>query len=78
MSGIYIVGALLGTFGFTYALDKVVSDKKLFGGSTPLTISKEWQEETEKKLQAWPRTAASPVVMNPISRQNFIVKSTSK
>ncbi|VVA32991.1 PREDICTED: Protein of unknown function [Prunus dulcis] len=78
MSGIYIVGALLGTFGFTYAFDKVVSDKKLFGGSTPLTISKEWQEETEKKLQAWPRTAASPVVMNPISRQNFIVKSTSK
>ncbi|XP_008227364.1 PREDICTED: uncharacterized protein LOC103326889 [Prunus mume] len=78
MSGIYIVGAVLGTFGLTYVLDKVVSDKKLFGGNTPVTISKEWQEETEKKLQAWPRTAASPVVINPISRQNFIVKSTSK
>lgn len=32
MSGIYIVGAVLGTFGLTYAFDKVVSDKKLFGG----------------------------------------------
>ena len=32
-----------------------------------------WQE-TDKKFQAWPRTAGPPVVMNPISRQNFIVK----
>ncbi|KAL6284373.1 hypothetical protein ACE6H2_015302 [Prunus campanulata] len=78
MSGIYIVGAIVGTLGLSYAFDKVVSDKKLFGGNTPATISKEWQEETEKKFQAWPRTAASPVVINPISRQNFIVKSTTK
>ncbi|EXB52903.1 hypothetical protein L484_004967 [Morus notabilis] len=45
-------------------------------GTTPHTVSnKEWWEETDKKLQAWPRTAGPPVVMNPISRQNFIVKS---
>ncbi|PON34413.1 hypothetical protein TorRG33x02_125570 [Trema orientale] len=44
--------------------------------TTPGTVSnKEWWEETDKKFQAWPRTAGPPVVMNPISRQNFIVKS---
>ncbi|RXH83955.1 hypothetical protein DVH24_013200 [Malus domestica] len=46
--------------------------------STPGTVSnKKWWEETDKKFQAWPRTAGPPVVMNPISRQNFIVKSAS-
>lgn len=46
-----------------------------FPGTTPGTVSnKEWWEETDKKFQAWPRTAGPPVVMNPISRQNFIVK----
>lgn len=45
-------------------------------GTTPGTVSnKEWWEATDKKFQAWPRTAGPPVVMNPISRQNFIVKS---
>ncbi|KAL3534319.1 hypothetical protein ACH5RR_002780 [Cinchona calisaya] len=45
-------------------------------GTTPSTVSnKEWWEETDKKFQAWPRTAGPPVVMNPISRQNFIVKN---
>ncbi|KAK3021836.1 hypothetical protein RJ639_046225, partial [Escallonia herrerae] len=45
-------------------------------GTTPRTVSSnEWWEETDKKFQAWPRTAGPPVVMNPISRQNFIVKS---
>ncbi|CAN0899305.1 hypothetical protein LINGRAHAP2_LOCUS20205 [Linum grandiflorum] len=45
-------------------------------GSTPGTVlNKGWWEETDKKFQAWPRTAGPPVVMNPISRQNFIVKS---
>lgn len=45
-------------------------------GTTPKTVAeKEWWEETDKKFQAWPRTAGPPVVMNPISRQNFIVKS---
>lgn len=49
----------------------------LLTGSTPKTVSeKEWWEETDKKFQAWPRTAGPPVVMNPISRQNFIVKSS--
>lgn len=45
-------------------------------GTTPKTVTnKEWLKETDKKFQAWPRTAGPPVVMNPISRQNFLVKS---
>jgi hypothetical protein len=46
-------------------------------GTIPKTVSdKEWLKATDAKFQAWPRTAGPPVVMNPISRQNFIVKST--
>ncbi|KAM1041036.1 hypothetical protein ACFX13_031003 [Malus domestica] len=79
MAAKYIVGSVLGTFGLAYVLDTTISDKKIFGGSTPGTISnKKWGEETDKKFQAWPRTAGPPVVMNPISRQNFIVKSGSE
>ena len=48
-------------------------------GTTPSTVlNSEWWEETDKKFQAWPRTAGPPVVMNPISRQNFIVKTRSE
>ncbi|RDX89172.1 hypothetical protein CR513_29134, partial [Mucuna pruriens] len=78
MSGKYIVSAIIGSFGLAWACDYYISDKKIFGGTIPGTVSnKEWLEETDKKLQAWPRTAGPPVVMNPISRQNFIVKSRS-
>lgn len=50
-----------------------------WSGTTPKTVSdKEWWEETDKKFQAWPRVAGPPVVMNPISRQNFIVKSSTE
>ncbi|KAJ6332038.1 hypothetical protein OIU76_010422 [Salix suchowensis] len=76
MSGKYIVSAIVGSFAIAYVCDYVVSDKKIFGGTTPRTVSnKEWWEETDKKFQAWPRTGGPPVVMNPITRQNFIVKS---
>ncbi|CAN1255429.1 hypothetical protein LINPERPRIM_LOCUS8983 [Linum perenne] len=70
MSGKYIMGALAGSFVVAYVCDRIVSDEKIFGVS-----NKQWMEETDKRLQAWPRTAGPPVVMNPISRQNFIVKS---
>ncbi|KMT14517.1 hypothetical protein BVRB_4g072890 [Beta vulgaris subsp. vulgaris] len=77
MAGKYIVGSLIGSFVIAYACDNIMSDQKIFGGTTPSTVSnKEWFEETDKKFQAWPRTAGPPVVMNPISRQNFIIKST--
>ncbi|KAI3694544.1 hypothetical protein L1987_77511 [Smallanthus sonchifolius] len=50
-----------------------------YHGTTPSAVSnKEWWEETDKKFQAWPRTVGPPVVMNPISRQNFIVKSRAE
>ncbi|KAJ9548029.1 hypothetical protein OSB04_020572 [Centaurea solstitialis] len=76
MTGAKIIGGTLGACVLAFALDYVISDKKIFGGNTPSTVSnKEWWEETDKKFQAWPRTAGPPVVMNPISRQNFIVKS---
>ncbi|XP_074563243.1 uncharacterized protein LOC141819886 [Curcuma longa] len=72
-----IIGASVATCIFAYVCDTLVSDKKIFGGTTPKTVSdKRWWEETDKKFQAWPRTAGPPVVMNPISRQNFIVKSS--
>ncbi|XP_010554837.1 PREDICTED: uncharacterized protein LOC104824447 [Tarenaya hassleriana] len=72
----YIIGATVGSFGIAYICDKLVSDDKIFGGTTPGTVSnKEWGAATDEKFQAWPRTAGPPVVMNPISRQNFIVKS---
>ncbi|KAL9662964.1 hypothetical protein QQ045_027800 [Rhodiola kirilowii] len=64
MAAKYIVGSVAASFvvAFTWTTPKTVSNK-------------EWWEETDKKFQAWPRTAGPPVVMNPISRQNFIVKS---
>ncbi|CAH1421889.1 unnamed protein product [Lactuca virosa] len=76
MSGTKIVGALVGSFVLAFTCDYIIADKKIFGGTTPSTVSnKGWWEETDKKFQAWPRTAGPPVVMNPISRQNFIVKA---
>ncbi|XP_027344146.1 uncharacterized protein LOC113856512 [Abrus precatorius] len=73
-----IIPAIIASFGIAWVCDHTVSDKKIFGGTIPGTVStKEWLEETEKKFQSWPRTAGSPVVMNPISRQNFIIKSRS-
>ncbi|ONK59785.1 uncharacterized protein A4U43_C08F10670 [Asparagus officinalis] len=77
MTAAKIIGGVAGSFAIAYACDLLISDKKIFGGSTPKTITeKEWWEETDKKFQRWPRTAGPPVVMNPISRQNFIVKSS--
>lgn len=72
----YIFSGIAGSFAIAYVFDVLIADKKVFGGTTPKTVSnKDWWEETDKKFQAWPRTAGPPVVMNPISRQNFIVKS---
>ncbi|KAJ8499039.1 hypothetical protein OPV22_009591 [Ensete ventricosum] len=71
-----IIGAVVASFAVAYACDVLIADKKIFGGTTPRTVTDEWWEATDKKFQAWPRTAGPPVVMNPISRQNFIVKSS--
>ncbi|KAG7033528.1 hypothetical protein SDJN02_03250 [Cucurbita argyrosperma subsp. argyrosperma] len=79
MAAKYIVVSTLGAFAFAYISHILVADKKIFGGTTPTTVlNSEWWEETDKKFQAWPRTAGPPVVMNPISRQNFIVKTRSE
>ncbi|KAK9053623.1 hypothetical protein SSX86_024697 [Deinandra increscens subsp. villosa] len=70
------------TFNFFSVIEKMLNCFKVedsencICSTTPSTVSnKEWWEETDKKFRAWPRTAGPPVVMNPISRQNFIVKS---
>ncbi|KAJ8565062.1 hypothetical protein K7X08_001522 [Anisodus acutangulus] len=77
MSTKYIVGSVVASFAVAYVCDTVISDGKIFGGTTPSTVTNTaWGKETDKKLQAWPRTAGPPVVMNPISRQNYIVKSS--
>ncbi|CAK9319261.1 unnamed protein product [Citrullus colocynthis] len=79
MAAKHIVGSLFGAVAVAYISDHLVADKKIFGGTTPSTVSNsEWWEETDKKFQAWPHTAGPPVVMNPISRQNFIVKTLSE
>ncbi|KAI3874270.1 hypothetical protein C5167_045831 [Papaver somniferum] len=76
MTAAKIIGAVVGTTVLAFGLDHVISDRKLFGGTTPSTVSNQaWWQETDKKFQSWPRVAGPPVVMNPISRQNFIVKS---
>ncbi|XP_066369139.1 uncharacterized protein [Miscanthus floridulus] len=75
MSAKYIIAGLAASFAIAYASDVLVAQKKIFGGTTPRTVAdKEWWQATDKKFQAWPHTAGPPVVMNPISRQNFIVK----
>ncbi|XAR69462.1 hypothetical protein NMG60_11001046 [Bertholletia excelsa] len=76
MKAKYIIPAVIGSFAIAYVSDTSVSDKKLFGGTTPKTVANnEWWEETDKKFQAWPRTAGPPVVMNPLIRQNYLIKS---
>ncbi|CAA2983288.1 Hypothetical predicted protein [Olea europaea subsp. europaea] len=68
----------MGTIAIAYVCDNLIADQKIFGGKYLLASlnSVQWFYETDKKFQAWPRTAGPPVVMNPISRQNFIVKSS--
>ncbi|XP_039008423.1 uncharacterized protein LOC120136457 [Hibiscus syriacus] len=79
MAAKYIVGSIAASFAVAYVADNLVADQKIFGGTTPHTVlNKEWWEETDKKFQVWPRAAGPPLVMNPISRQNFIVKSGSE
>ncbi|XP_075508824.1 uncharacterized protein LOC142545493 [Primulina tabacum] len=69
------ISSLAGTIALVYAVDHIIADQKIFGGTTPKTVSdKEWWLETDKKFQAWPRTAGPPVAMDPITRQNFIIR----
>ncbi|CAA6660859.1 unnamed protein product [Spirodela intermedia] len=78
MAGKYIVGSIVGSFVVTYACDDLVSDRKIFGDQgrpRQLFWTRGGGEATDQKFQAWPRTAGPPVVMNPISRQNFILKT---
>ncbi|XP_020112354.1 uncharacterized protein LOC109726941 [Ananas comosus] len=76
MGAKFIIGSVAASFAIAYLCDKLIADLKIFGGTTPKTVAdKEWWEATDNKFQAWPRTGGPPVVMNPIRRQNFIIKS---
>jgi len=77
MSAKVVLSALAGSLVISYAFYDLISHKMIFGGSVPRTVAdKGWWQETDKKFQAWPSEAGPPVVMNPISRQNFIVKKS--
>ncbi|XP_024543592.1 uncharacterized protein LOC112350857 [Selaginella moellendorffii] len=67
------VPAVLGSFVFAYVCQDLISNRKIFGGTTPRTMTPEWIAETERRYdEGWPRTASeNPVVMNPISRRNW-------
>uniref|UniRef100_A0A3Q7G0U0 Uncharacterized protein n=1 Tax=Solanum lycopersicum TaxID=4081 RepID=A0A3Q7G0U0_SOLLC len=65
---------LFSYYGLRYLA--VLGAPRWLPSTTPSTVTNtDWWKETDKKFQAWPRTAGPPVVMNPISRQNYIVKS---
>ncbi|KAG6468019.1 hypothetical protein ZIOFF_072585 [Zingiber officinale] len=71
-----VLSGLKGSNKLYPNLKLLAENSIVLSGTTPKTVAdKEWWEATDKKFQAWPRTAGPPVVMNPISRQNFIVKS---
>lgn len=77
MSAKVLLSSVVGSMVASYVAYDVISHRMIFGGSVPRTVAdKGWWEETEKKFQAWPREAGPPVIMNPISRQNFIVKTS--
>ncbi|KAH7543527.1 hypothetical protein FEM48_Zijuj02G0193400 [Ziziphus jujuba var. spinosa] len=71
MAGKYVIGSLAGSFAIAYVCDTTISERKLFGGTVS---NKEWLQETDKMFQAWPCTAGPPIVVNPISHQNFNLK----
>ncbi|KAL2940748.1 tRNA N6-adenosine threonylcarbamoyltransferase [Bienertia sinuspersici] len=52
MASKYIVGSLVGSSVIAYVCDTAIADHKIFGGTTPTTVSnKEWLEETEKECR---------------------------
>ncbi|CAM8964972.1 unnamed protein product [Rhodiola kirilowii] len=62
MAAKYIVGSIAASFVVAFTCDYIIADRKIFGGTTPKTVSnKEWWAETDKKFQAWPRTAGPPL-----------------
>uniref|UniRef100_A0A0D9W6Q5 Uncharacterized protein n=1 Tax=Leersia perrieri TaxID=77586 RepID=A0A0D9W6Q5_9ORYZ len=70
-----IVGSVTASFAFAYVCGVYFADKKVLGGTTPRTVTdKEWGKATDEQLNAWPRVAGKPVAMNPVTRQNYIVK----
>ncbi|KAL3687751.1 hypothetical protein R1sor_014060 [Riccia sorocarpa] len=65
--------AVLASFVPAYLFWDLVRNRKVFGGTVPKSIADpNWEKETLKRFDSgWPREAGSPVVLNPITRENF-------
>ncbi|KAG6556731.1 hypothetical protein Mapa_001674 [Marchantia paleacea] len=68
-----ILPAVFASFVPAYVFWDLARNRKIFGGTcAPSYADKNWEKETIAKFDSgWPREAGSPVVMNPIGRQNF-------
>nr|KJB35984.1 hypothetical protein B456_006G137200 [Gossypium raimondii]KJB35985.1 hypothetical protein B456_006G137200 [Gossypium raimondii] len=52
MAAKYIIGSVAASFAVAYVADKLVADEKIFGGTTPNTVSnKEWWEELTRNFR---------------------------
>jgi hypothetical protein len=68
-----VLPSVLASFAVSYAFWDLSRNRKIFGGTVPPSLqNEEWLKETLRKFdEGWPREASCPVVMNPISRQNY-------
>ncbi|CAM6101486.1 unnamed protein product [Calypogeia fissa] len=68
-----ILPAVLGSFVPAFIFWDLARDRHIFGGAPAVTYADpNWEKEALAKFDSgWEREAGSPVVMNPISRQNF-------
>ncbi|KAH7414987.1 hypothetical protein KP509_14G022100 [Ceratopteris richardii] len=74
-----VVPYLLGSFVISYVFWDLTRHRKIFGGTTPRTLSDEWKQATDALFDnGWPRVAGPPVVMNPQSRQNYRIVKTEE
>lgn len=70
-----VIPSVIASMVVSYIFWDLTRNRKIFGGSTPRTLSKEWADATERrKDEGWPTTANQhPVVLNPITRKNYRV-----
>lgn len=63
---VQVIGGVATIIGGAYVMFRW---RQAVGGKLPATVSKEWEEASEKIKQAAPmESGADPVVLNPISK----------
>ncbi|GBG74309.1 hypothetical protein CBR_g18720 [Chara braunii] len=65
------VPAVIGSCVISGVFWHLTKNVKIFGGETPRTLTKEWQEATDKMMSSMPREGGPNVIVNPIKRQNY-------